>query len=77
MERIKLSRQRQARRGEQRQACITANVFERAPQRSISYLGFVDPSGGSSDSMTLCIGHIEHARETAVIDALREVKPPF
>ena len=36
---------------------------------------FVDPSGGSADSMTLAIAHRE--RGVAVLDALRERKPPF
>ena len=39
------------------------------------YRAFVDPSGGSKDSMTLAIGHEEGG--TAVVDAIREVKPPF
>jgi hypothetical protein len=58
-------------------ACVAANVFERAPQRNIAYSAFVDPSGGSSDSFTLAIGHIEHNRETVVIDCVREQRPPF
>jgi hypothetical protein len=58
-------------------ACVSANVFERSPQRGVSYLGFADPSGGSADSFTLAIGHIEYSKETVVIDALREVRPPF
>jgi hypothetical protein len=36
---------------------------------------FADPSGGSSDSMTLAIGHREG--NVAMIDAIRERKPPF
>jgi hypothetical protein len=35
----------------------------------------VDPSGGSADSFTLAIGH--RADTVAVIDAVREVRPPF
>jgi hypothetical protein len=58
-------------------ACVSANVFERPPQHSTSYRAFVDPSGGSSDSMTLAIGHNEIGRQTIVIDAIREAKPPF
>jgi hypothetical protein len=58
-------------------ACVSVGVYERAPQRNVSYLGFVDPSGGSADSFALCIGHNEFARQTVVVDALREVKPPF
>lgn len=41
----------------------------------IRHVGFVDPSGGSSDSMALAIAHREG--ETAVLDLLREAKPPF
>ena len=57
------------------EACISPGVFERAPLSSIRYYGFVDPSGGSADSMTLAIAHAE--REIIVLDAVREVKPPF
>lgn len=39
------------------------------------YVAFVDPSGGSSDSMTLAICHSEGER--AILDATREIKPPF
>lgn len=41
-----------------------------------SYVGFLDPAGGTGqDSMTLAIGHHHDGR--AVLDVLREVKPPF
>ena len=63
--------------GEAVRACVSSNVFERPPQHSISYRAFVDPSGGSSDSMTLAIGHNEIGRQTIVIDAIRKAKPPF
>jgi hypothetical protein len=39
------------------------------------YLAFVDPSGGSADSMTLCIAHDQ--KGIVVIDAIRERRPPF
>lgn len=39
------------------------------------YFGFVDPSGGTSDSFTLAIAH--HEDGTAVLDCLRERRPPF
>jgi hypothetical protein len=48
---------------------------ERAPMQSVRYFGFVDPSGGSADSMTLAVGHREG--DVVVVDALRERKPPF
>jgi hypothetical protein len=40
-----------------------------------NYVGFVDPSGGSADSMTLAISHIED--NITVLDLVREVVPPF
>jgi hypothetical protein len=59
------------------QACVSAGVHERPPLPSLAYRAFCDPSGGSSDSMTLAIGHNDHTRQTVVIDALREARPPF
>ena len=49
--------------------------IELPPLSDANYNAFVDPSGGSADSMTLAISHLEN--ETAVLDAVREVKPPF
>ena len=57
------------------EACVSPSVREREPLSGISYMGFVDPSGGSSDSMTLAIGHEQDG--VAILDALREAKPPF
>ena len=57
------------------QKCVSLSVHERAPVRAHSYTAFVDPSGGSSDSMTLAIAHKEG--ETEILDAVRERKPPF
>jgi hypothetical protein len=56
-------------------ACVDADVRERPFQRSNSYLAFCDPSGGSSDAMTLAISHKE--AETVVLDVIRENRPPF
>jgi hypothetical protein len=47
---------------------------ERAPFARISYIAFIDPSGGSSDAMTLAIGHREKDGR-AILDALRERRP--
>lgn len=57
------------------EACVTRGVFERPPLSDVKYFGFVDPSGGMNDAMTLAIGHKEH--EHAVLDVVREVRPPF
>jgi hypothetical protein len=57
------------------EACISGGVFERAPLSDLQYFAFVDPSGGSSDSMTLAVAHREG--DVAVLDCVREIKPPF
>ena len=56
-------------------ACIVAGVRELPPVRGLHYVGFCDPSGGSSDSMTLCIAHRQG--DNVCIDAIRERRPPF
>jgi hypothetical protein len=46
----------------------------------VRYVAFVDPSGGSADSMTLGIVHVEGSisgMTRAVHDVVRERKPPF
>jgi hypothetical protein len=48
---------------------------ELLPASGITYVGFVDPSGGSADSMTMAAAHKE--KEVAVLDCVREVRPPF
>lgn len=57
------------------EACIEPGVTERIPNLDRRYLGFVDPSGGSSDSMTLAIAHVE--KTTVVLDLIKEITPPF
>jgi hypothetical protein len=56
-------------------SCI-GDFNEMAPLTEHSpYFCFVDPSGGSSDAFTLAISHRDGER--FVIDAIREIKPPF
>jgi hypothetical protein len=50
-------------------------VGERPFCGGLTYNGFVDPSGGSNDSFTLAISHVE--AERVIIDVLREARPPF
>ena len=57
------------------EACVALGVHERAPAPGERYSAFVDPSGGSADSMTLAIGH--RKADVVIIDALRECRPPF
>ena len=57
------------------EACMIPERRELPPVSTVEYVGFVDPSGGSADSMTLAIAHTENGR--AVLDCVRERKPPF
>lgn len=56
-------------------AAVTVGVSIRAPIESARFIGFTDPSGGSSDSMTLAIAHAERGR--IVLDYVGERKAPF
>lgn len=72
------------------QAVAVPGRVEQGYVEGVRYRAFVDPSGGSSDSMTLAIGHTED-RETGhldekgrkktesyeILDAIRERKAPF
>ena len=55
---------------------VPHGVFERQARRGVNYVGFTDPSGGSSDSMTLAVAHLAEDG-IAHLDAIREVRPPF
>jgi hypothetical protein len=57
------------------EACISAGTFERGRIEGVTYSDFCDPSGGSSDSMTLAIASKQNG--IATLDAIRERKPPF
>src|SRR3984893_2504932 len=48
------------------EACTADGLFELPPMSGTAYLAFCDPSGGSSDSMTLAITH--HDDGVAVLD---------
>jgi hypothetical protein len=49
---------------------------ELPPMPGVKYVAFCDPSGGSQDSFTLAIAHAAE-RGLAVLDAVRERRPPF
>jgi hypothetical protein len=57
-------------------AVTVSERYELQPQSGVGFVGFVDPSGGSKDSFTLAIAHRD-ARGRAVLDMVRERKPPF
>jgi hypothetical protein len=57
------------------EACVVRGVFERPPHSNIHYVAFIDPSGGSSDAMTMAIAHREG--RVVVLDCLRWIPAPF
>jgi hypothetical protein len=57
------------------EACVVDDRFELPPMADVHYTAFVDPSGGGSDAMTMAIAHKQG--KIAILDAVREVKPPF
>ena len=56
-------------------ACTIPGRMELPPSSEHNYKAFTDPSGGSEDSFSLAIAHREG--DKAVLDLLREIKPPF
>jgi hypothetical protein len=57
------------------EAAVVADRFELPPCDGVRYVAFTDPSGGSSDAMTLAIAHRDGAK--IVVDAIRVAQPPF
>lgn len=57
-------------------ACVASGCHERPPRSGVRYVGFVDPSGGSADAMTVAVAHRD-GDGTGVLDCIREVRPPF
>jgi hypothetical protein len=56
-------------------AVVMEGRRELPPMAGVKYSAFCDPSGGSQDSMTIAIAHREG--DVAVLDAIREIRPPF
>jgi hypothetical protein len=56
-------------------ALATSSLVERPFRTGLRYSAFVDPSGGSSDSMTMAIAHKEG--EVHIIDVAKEIPAPF
>jgi hypothetical protein len=61
------------------EACVIPGRHELSPLPGLDYVAFIDPSGGSQDSMTLAIAHAEGREEPKriLLDAVRELRPPF
>jgi hypothetical protein len=61
-------------------AAVVAGRHELPRVPGVLYTGATDPSGGSNDSFTLAIDHVEtdaSGVRRAVLDLVRETKPPF
>jgi hypothetical protein len=56
--------------------CVVKGRAELAPVAGAAYVAAVDPSGGSSDSMTLAIAHSE-GDDRGILDFVREWPAPF
>lgn len=57
------------------EACTISGRHELPFASDIRYVGFVDPSGGSQDSMTMAIAH--KSGDKVILDCVRERRPPF
>jgi hypothetical protein len=58
-------------------ACVIAGRFELPPSKTIQYFAFADPSGGSSDSFTLAISHVDAVTNRVILDLVRERRAKF
>ena len=61
-------------------ACVIPGRHELPPVPGLGYRAFCDPAGGSgTDSFSLAVAHVEtrDGRRVAVLDAIREARPPF
>jgi hypothetical protein len=57
------------------EAAVVPGRYELAHIDGVNYIGFCDPSGGGSDSMTMAVSHVEGDR--IILDCIRERRPPF
>lgn len=57
-------------------AVVALERRELPPVEGVRYVAFTDPSGGSRDSFTLAIAHVDRDGRV-ILDAVRERRPPF
>jgi hypothetical protein len=57
------------------EAAVIQGRYESPRAEHVRYFAFVDPSGGSSDSMTLAVTHVQGNR--VILDLIRERRAPF
>jgi hypothetical protein len=56
-------------------ACTVRGVYRLDFVKGVPYIAHADPSGGSADSFTMAIGHVDG--DVGVLDVLLEKRPPF
>jgi hypothetical protein len=61
------------------EAVTSPGVLERGRISGRQFYAYTDPSGGSADSMTLAVAHMErrNSEKVVILDAIRERRPPF
>jgi hypothetical protein len=59
------------------EGCVIPGRLELPPAYGVSYFGFVDPSGGRGDSMSLGVAHKDPNTGWVILDKLIEKRPPF
>ena len=57
------------------ESCVVPGRTELLPAQSLTYVAFVDPSGGRRDQFTVTVAH--RSGDKAVVDTIRAWKPPF
>jgi len=59
------------------EAVIDSGIFERPYVEGINYIGFIDSSGGKSDSFVCALSHQDKETKKAILDVCRETVSPF
>jgi len=59
------------------EAVIDEKIFERPYVEGINYIGFIDSSGGKSDSFVCALSHQDKTTKKAILDVCRETVAPF
>lgn len=56
---------------------IDRKIFERPFEEGVEYVGFIDPSGGKSDSFSGGLAFQDKETKKVILAVLREARPPF
>lgn len=59
------------------ESAIDRKIFERPYEEGVDYVGFIDPSGGKSDSFCGGLAFQDKETKKVMLAVLREARPPF